>query len=81
MDEIKDSRPRYCTEEALELESRAEDFLDTLDEAVDYAIKKAKGKADLAQAFEYLSELTYTVLLTLNDSLARLKKLKNPVTP
>lgn len=74
MDEIKDSRPKYCIEEAKELESRARDFLDELDEVVAYAIAKAKGKADLAQAFEYLSELTYTVLLAIQDNLARLKK-------
>ena len=70
--EIQD-RPQYCTDEVEELESRAADFLDTLDETVDYAITKAKDKDGLATAFEYLSELTYTVLLAMQDDLARLK--------
>ena len=80
MDEIQD-RPQYCIEEIKELESRAEDFMDTLDETVDYAIKKAKGADDLAQAFEYLSELTYTTLLTMGDALAPTSRNKNSPNP
>ncbi len=71
--EIQD-RPQYCIDEVEELESRAKDFLDTLDETVDYAVAKAKNKDDLTAAFEYLSELTYTVLLAMQDDLSHLKK-------
>ncbi len=72
IDEIQD-RPQYCIEEVAELESRAEDFFFTIDDTVAHSITKAKGRADLVEAFEYLSELTYTTLLTMEDVLSHLK--------
>jgi hypothetical protein len=70
-------QPQYIKDPAEALRIKAVNFLETLEPTVNCLIKKAKGKEDLAEALQYLGELTYIATFRVNHALAKLHKHKS----